>query len=96
MEKQLWSVHRTSYNLRILHFDATGGLAKILQKYSKSIGKDIPNLLSYFMILKNYDTLEFEDGHTLIGELLSSQHDVPSIRTFLWNYRSKYYQIRLR
>jgi hypothetical protein len=90
MEKQLTAIHSTSYEKRILLFDATGGLVGIGKKYTKNFGFDLKRILCYYMILKNYDALGMSIGSVCVGELVSSEHDTLSICAFLRHLKGNY------
>jgi hypothetical protein len=93
MEKQLYIINKTTYDLRILHFDATGGRIKLYKKYCELLGQEYSRFLVYFMLLKNYDNLGSAMGSTLIGELATTSHTAFSQGSFLFHYKRAYESI---
>ncbi|CAF1137911.1 unnamed protein product [Brachionus calyciflorus] len=95
-EKQFESINKTPEKNRILHFDATGSLVSIPQQYTKNLfNGGYKRILNYFMLLKNYNQSIVVDGKTkhktaIVGEYITSQHDVLSISSFLTIFKDNY------
>jgi hypothetical protein len=86
MEKQFESINTTPIEDRFLHINSTGNLVEIDKRYSKNLSCHYNKTLNYIMILSSITT----QNSSQIGELITSQHDVISINTFICNYRHHY------
>lgn len=93
MEKQLECIHRTAYNDRILHVDAIGSLVKIGEKQNNYKFADYKRILNYCLLLKNKKHLGANSGNALVGEYITSCHDVKQLSKFFLEYRYTYEQV---
>lgn len=98
--EQLECVNKVDRKYRFLHFDATGSLVSIPQKYQKHDNFSFKRILNYFMILSAQineseqiiDSVQKKEKNPSVnvGELVSSEHDVRALTNFLNNYAFSY------
>jgi hypothetical protein len=84
-EKQLECVHAIPELERVVHIDASGTFVNI----SKKTGFVYQRILNYAMVMTD-DRREYAKNYVVIGEMVSSTHDVYSISKFTAKFKFEY------
>ena len=90
MEKQLECIKQVPKENRILHFDATGGLVNIPYNMTAHQGFKYDRILNYYLVLSQLNTAKEHKASVMVGELVSSSHNVPALKDFFNTYKYNY------
>ena len=84
MQIQLECIKSVEPDRRILHIDATGSLVNLTKRNLKETSVSYNRTLNYFLVLKDLKDLEVNRVRSaMVGELVSSRHDVFGQSSFL-------------
>ena len=90
MEKQLECIKKVPKENRVLHFDATGGLVSIPYNMTAHQGFKYDRILNYYLLLSQLNTAKELKASVMVGELVSSSHNVPTLKDFFNSYKYHY------
>ena len=90
LEQQLQCIRSTTYEDRILHYDATGGKCTIPKYQNVDKDNSLNRILTYYCVFQNTRFIGEQQGSFLAAEHTTSSHDVRSQTTFLWSLKFEY------
>lgn len=94
-EKQLDCLHKTPFNSRVCHIDATGSQVKIKkQQLQENDLSNYKRILNYYILVNN-NTLTESDAQSSfqLAELVSSCHDVTTLSVFFLRLKLEYEKV---